>query len=117
MPANNLTRQEATERALLLSGVSYRIRLDLTRAGDKATETFPCDAEIRFRASTPGAATFIEFLAPAIERAELNGQVLPAAAFDGGRLELAGLAEDNVLVVAGTAEYNHDGVGLHRFID
>ena len=49
--------------------------------------------------------------------ATLNGKRLPANAFDGGRLQLEGLAADNVLTVAATATYMRDGTGMHRFQD
>ena len=43
--------------------------------------------------------------------------MLPAGSFDGGRLQLSGLASDNTLKVLGTACYMDDGTGLHRFQD
>src|SRR2546423_9145928 len=49
--------------------------------------------------------------------ATLNGKSLPASAFDGARLRLDGLAAENRLEVDATAEYMHDGTGLHRFRD
>jgi len=72
---------------------------------------------VTFRCRRPGSDTFIEFIGPAIARAELNGKELPASAFDGGRLQLTGLEEDNTLKVSGTADYMTDGTGLHRFQD
>jgi aminopeptidase N len=47
----------------------------------------------------------------------LNGRALPADAFEGGRIQLEGLAEENRLEVAATARYMRDGTGLHRFRD
>ena len=70
-----------------------------------------------FRCRRPGSESFIEFIGPAISRAELNGKTLPAAAFEGGRLQLANLADENTLTVAASASYMHDGTGLHRFHD
>jgi aminopeptidase N len=72
---------------------------------------------VTFRCRRPGSATFIEFIGPAVSKAELNGKVLPADAFDGGRVQLANLAGDNTLTVSGTASYMDDGTGLHRFQD
>jgi aminopeptidase N len=89
------------------------VRLDLT-TGD---ETFGSDTTVRFRCHKPGTSTFIEFIGPAISRAELNGKALPAAAFAGGRLKLKNLAAENTLAVSSTAAYMHDGTGLHRFQD
>ena len=113
MPANNLTRQEAAQRSRLISGVSYRIALDL----DSGDETFGCQTGIEFTCATPGAETFIEYLAPRVEQIELNGQPLGLEAFDGERIRLSGLAARNSLVVNGRSAYSHTGVGMHRFTD
>jgi aminopeptidase N len=93
--------------------VHYDIRLDLT-AGD---ETFGSETNVKFRSRRPGASTFIEFIGPAVSKAELNGKPLPEGSFDGGRLQLANLAADNTLTVSATGVYMHDGTGLHRFED
>ncbi len=90
-------------RAQLVSDIHYRVRLDLTAGEDNFTSSTIVD----FRCARPGASTFIEFIGPSVEHATLNGRSLPANAFDGGRLQLDGLA----------AEYMHDGTGLHRFQD
>jgi aminopeptidase N len=110
---NDLTQKEAQDRAKLVADIHYRVRLDLT-TGD---ETFGSDTTVTFRCLRPGAGTFIELIGPAISRAELNGKALPAAAFDGGRLQLANLAAENTLTVSATASYMQDGTGLHRFQD
>ena len=47
----------------------------------------------------------------------MNGKTLHAGAFDGGRIALPRLEENNVLRVAATAKYMHDGTGLSRFED
>jgi aminopeptidase N len=117
MTANNLTRVEAAERARLISGVTYRIALDLSAATDPASEDFGCDTEIEFTCATPEAGTFIEYLAPGIEQAVLNGKPLPPEAFDGERLALSGLEATNHLRVVGRSAYSHTGVGMHRFVD
>ena len=89
------------------------MQLDLT--GDD--QTFTSDTTVAFRCLTPGAGTFIEFIGPAVERIELNGKTLPADAFDGGRIELTGLEEQNVLEVSAIAKYMHDGTGMSLFQD
>ena len=89
------------------------MRLDLTTGN----ETFGSETIVRFECRRPGTGTFIEFIGPAIARAELNGNALPAAAFAGGRLTLNDLAAENTLTVSATAVYMHDGTGLHRFQD
>jgi len=89
--ASNLTRDEARDRARLLSVASYQVELDLT--GDE--ETFRSATTVRFSASAAGGATFIDLTAPAVREIVLNGQALDPGAFDGNRIALAGLAEDN----------------------
>jgi aminopeptidase N len=91
----------------------YDVQLDLT-GGD---ETFTSGTTVAFRCLQPGAGTFIEFIGPAVSRVELNGNTLPAAAFDAGRIELTGLDEQNVLKVSAVGKYMHDGTGLSRFQD
>ncbi|HET9410486.1 MAG TPA: aminopeptidase N, partial [Candidatus Dormibacteraeota bacterium] len=108
-----MTREEARRRSALLSDLHYEVRLDLTTGA----EMFGSSTEVTFRCAEPGASTFVEFIGPSVERAELNGRSLPASAFDGGRVQLEGLAAENRLKVAGTARYMHDGTGLHRFQD
>ena len=111
MSETNLTREEARERARLVSDVSYDVTLDLT-----GEETFRSRTHIRFHGRRPGAETFLDLVAPGVESAELNGQPLPAGAYTGGRLRFR-LAEENELVVVADLPYEHTGVGLHRFVD
>src|SRR5699024_5931222 len=48
----------------------------------------------------------------------LNGQKLdPSEVYSDNRLELSGLAEENVLQVMATLPYSRTGEGLHRFVD
>jgi aminopeptidase N len=109
----NLTREEARRRAELVSEVATEVELDLTRGA----ETFGARARIRFRAAEPGASTFVNFVGPAVDRAELNGTPLSADAYDGERIRLEGLAAVNELVVEAVGAYGRAGVGLHRFED
>ncbi len=96
-----------------MSEPRYDVHLDLA-GGD---ETFASSTTVAFRCLRPGAGTFIEFIGPAVERIELNGRTLAADAFDGGRIELADLEEQNELKVSAIAKYMHDGTGLSRFRD
>lgn len=83
--AGNLTRDEARERARILSVGSYAVELDLT-TGD---ETFRSTTVVRFSSTEPGARTFVDLAAPRIRSAVLNGRELDAAElFDGERLTL-----------------------------
>ncbi|MGZ4617279.1 MAG: aminopeptidase N [Frankiaceae bacterium] len=114
MAVNNLTRQEAKERASLLRVASYGVWLDLT-AGDT---TFHSTTVVRFVCRHPGASTFIELTSPRVHSVALNGEPLnPDDAFDGNRIWLAGLRESNVLEVEADCAYSRSGEGLHRFVD
>ncbi|MGW5878763.1 aminopeptidase N [Nocardiopsis terrae] len=112
--AGNLTRDEARERARILSVDSYAVELDLT-TGD---ETFRSTTVVRFSSTEPGARTFVDLAAPRIRSAVLNGRELDAAElFDGERLALPDLAAENELTVVADAAYMRTGEGLHRFVD
>ncbi|MFI6287710.1 aminopeptidase N [Streptomyces sp. NPDC051018] len=123
MPGENLSRDEARERAELLSVDGYEVALDLRSAvgddpGGSGPRTFRSVTTIRFRAARPGAASFADLIAPSVTRVTLNGTELdPAAVFDGSRIALEGLAAENVLVVDAQCAYSRTGEGLHRFVD
>ncbi len=87
MPGENLTRDEARARADLITVESYDIAIDLT--GDDAT--FRSETTVVFTAE-PGSTTFIDLIAPAVQRIVLNGEeVDPSKAFDGARITLSNL--------------------------
>ena len=117
MSENNLHRDEARERARLLSVSSYDVELDLTDgAGEKPGETtFRSRTVVRFACTEPGASTYLDLTAPTLVSATLNGT--PVSDFDGNRLQLPGLAADNELVVEAECAYMRTGEGLHRFVD
>jgi aminopeptidase N len=116
--ANNLTRDEAAERARLLTVASYDVDLELTDgAGDPGDTTFRSTSTIRFTCADPGASTFLDLTAPAVRRIVLNGDDVDVARFDGNRIALTGLAADNELVVEADCAYMRSGEGLHRFVD
>ena len=119
MSQNNLHRDEARERASLLSVTSYDVELDLTDpSGEKPGETtFRSCTTIRFSCTAPGASTHVDLTAPELTGATLNGRPLEADAFDGDRLRLTGLAADNELRVEAQCAYMRTGEGLHRFVD
>jgi aminopeptidase N len=113
VPGTNLTREEAAERARLLSVSSYEVELDLTTG----PETFASTSVVRFSAQ-PGSATFADLVAPSVEQIVLNGRELdPAAVYADSRIALDGLEADNELLVKATCAYSHTGEGLHRFVD
>ncbi|MCW2754496.1 MAG: pepN 6 [Marmoricola sp.] len=114
MPGTNLTREEAQTRARLLDVDSYTIEIDLTTS-DK---TFVSTTTIAFRCSEPGASTFADLVDAEISAITLNGVPLdPATSYADSRIQLDGLAADNLLVVSADCTYSHSGEGLHRFVD
>ncbi|MGW1765200.1 aminopeptidase N [Streptomyces sp. NPDC002073] len=123
MPGENLSRDEARERAELLSVDAYEVSLDLRSAVDESEpadgpRTFRSVTTIRFRAAAPGAASFADLIAPSVNSVTLNGRALdPAEVFDGARIALADLASENVLVVDANCAYSRTGEGMHRFVD
>ncbi|MFD0062851.1 aminopeptidase N [Streptomyces sp. NPDC056690] len=122
MPGENLSRDEARERAALLSVDGYEVQLDLRSAvGETEGEgprTFRSVTTIRFRATEPGATTFVDLIAPSVNAVTLNGEDLDTAAvFDGTRITLDGLAAENELVVDAQCAYSRTGEGMHRFVD
>ncbi|MGW0363481.1 aminopeptidase N [Streptomyces sp. NPDC002990] len=111
MPA--LTRNEAQTRAQLLDVHHYAVSLDLTR-GD---ETFHSFAVIRFTTRT-ACDTFVELKPEHLNSALLDGDPVPAHAFQDNRLHLAGLAEGaHELRIDTLMRYSRTGEGLHRFTD
>ncbi len=114
MASDNLTRDEARERARLLTVDANDVDLDLT-TGDA---TFRSTSRIRFHAGEPGASSFVNLAAPALHEVMLNGVALdPAEVFDGRRIQLPQLAADNELRVVADCAYTRTGEGLHRFVD
>jgi aminopeptidase N len=111
--AFNLTRDEARERARLLTAGSYRIELDLT-GGEL---TFRSVTTVAFGCTSQGASSFIDLTAPEVTEITLNGQQVSLDAFDGDRITLAGLAASNELRVVAQCAYSRSGEGLHRFTD
>ena len=117
MPNENLSREEAAERAQLITVESYHITLDLRGAEEPERTTFGTTSIIDFRAQ-PGATSFADFVGEAVTSVVLNGRLLDeAAVYDGARIRLEGLEERNRLEVTAIARYSRTGEGLHRFVD
>jgi aminopeptidase N len=114
----NLTRDQAVERAALVSIDNYQIALDLTDGDGRPGETtFRSTTTVTFDA-LPGADTVIDIAAGTVRGATLNGHDLDVSAYDESTgIALTGLAEHNVLVVDADCRYSNTGEGLHRFID
>ncbi|GAA4801250.1 aminopeptidase N [Streptomyces ziwulingensis] len=128
MPGENLSRDEARERAALLSVDGYEVSLDVRSAvGDLAAagngaatgpRTFRSVTTLRFRCAEPGASSFADLIAPRVTAVSLNGRDLdPSEVFDGSRILLEDLAAENELVVDAQCAYSRTGEGLHRFVD
>lgn len=122
MPGENLSRDEARERAALLSVDGYEVSLDVRSAvGDAqggGPRTFRSVTTLRFRCNEPGASSFADLVAPSVTAVSLNGRDLdPSEVFDGSRIALEDLAADNELVVDAQCAYSRTGEGLHRFVD
>ena len=115
MTEDNLTRAEAQDRATKLSGVSYTINLDLTTG----EETFLSDTTVRFQGNLVGLSTFIDLDAANVREATLNGRTIPVESYDRtrSRLPLRGLLANNELRIVADCDYQHTGVGMHRFAD
>ncbi|NEC25695.1 aminopeptidase N [Streptomyces sp. SID8111] len=122
MPGENLTRDEARERAALLSVDGYEVSLDLRSAtgdaGGQDPRTFRSVTTLRFRCAEPGAGSFADLIAPSVTAVSLNGRDLdPGEVFDGTRILLEDLAADNELIVDAQCAYSRTGEGMHRFVD
>ena len=114
MALPNLTRDEAAERAALVTVDTYRIELDLTGGQGR---TFRSTTTVEFSALA-GAETVIDLAADTIHSATLNGVAIDVSGYDESTgIPLAGLAERNVVVVDADCRYSNTGEGLHRFVD
>jgi aminopeptidase N len=117
VPGTNLTRDEAQERARLLTVDSYEIDLDLSGAQEGGT--FRSVTTVRFECAESGASTFIDLVAPTVHEVLLNGEPLEVAeVFKDSRIGLPALhAGPNDLKVVADCAYTNTGEGLHRFVD
>ncbi|MFE6894934.1 aminopeptidase N [Streptomyces sp. NPDC057694] len=117
MPGTNLTREEAQQRAKLLTVDSYEIDLDLSGAQEGGT--FRSATTVRFDSAEAGAESFIDLIADAVHEVVLNGRSLDVAAvFRDSRIALAHLEQgQNELRIVADCAYTNTGEGLHRFVD
>lgn len=118
MALPNLTRDQAVERAALITVDSYQIILDVTDGnGAPGERTFRSTTTVVFDA-LPGADTVIDISAHTVRRASLNDQDLDVSGYDeAAGIPLRGLAQRNVVVVDADCHYSNTGEGLHRFVD
>ncbi|QEN13525.1 aminopeptidase N [Mycolicibacterium sp. ELW1] len=114
MALPNLTRDEAIERAALVTVGNYSIALDLTTGSET---TFRSTTTVEFEA-LPGADTYIDLAADTVHSAVLNGVDIDVSGYDESTgIALQGLEKTNVLVVDADCRYSNTGEGLHRFVD
>ncbi|MEH3140902.1 MAG: aminopeptidase N [Mycobacterium kyogaense] len=118
MALPNLTRDQAAERAALITVDSYHVALDLTDGeGSPSEKTFRSVTTLEFDA-TAGADTYLDLAADSIRSATLNGTDIDVSGYDESTgIPLTGLAEHNVVVVDADCRYSNTGEGLHRFVD
>ena len=112
MPGLNLTREEAQQRAAVISVDHYDVELDLTR-GDR---DFLSRTTVTFSA-TEGEATFADLVSNNVHSIVLNGETLDPVIHQDNRITLPPLAAHNTLTVEADCQYMHTGEGLHRFVD
>ena len=117
MSHENLQRDEAAERSVLISTTSYDVSLDVRQAADPDAAGYPTRSIITFTAAESGAATFLDFIGE-VHSVVLNGRELRVEdVADGARIKLDNLQPHNQVAVTGTALYSRSGEGMHRFVD
>lgn len=118
MALPNLTRDQAIERAALVTVDSYQIALDLTDGnGGPGERTFRSTTTVVFDALA-GADTVIDLSAATLRSATLNGREVDISGYDESTgIPLRGLADRNVVVVDADCRYSNTGEGLHHFVD
>jgi aminopeptidase N len=110
----SLTREEAAERARLVSVDRYDLEVEMRGLLDG--ETWESTSTVRFRCHEPGATTFVD-CAMDVRSAVLNGRELDLATLERGRLPLPDLAAENELVVHATQSDTASGAGIMRTVD
>jgi len=120
MASDNLTEEQASERAGQIGEVTYQ--LDLELPGDPEAATFSSLSRIGFT-SRHGGETFVNLNvgeAGHLRTVAVDGSPSTPAldGYDGTRIPLAGLAAGRHSVeVLADCSYQRVGVGLHRAVD
>ncbi len=110
----NLTRDEAIERRRVLGDVITSVHLELD-ADDAAGFGSVTDLTFEIRERAP---LFVDLTAAEVSSVELDGHTLTADAVGGTRLTLPTLEPgEHRLRVEARMAYQHEGRGLHRFVD
>ncbi|HWD95439.1 MAG TPA: aminopeptidase N [Acidimicrobiales bacterium] len=114
MSVAEITRDEALERAKLVSAISYDVSVDLTRGG----EVFGSTSVITFTCATPGASTHLDLIAQSVHEIVVNGTAIdPVTGWANGRIALTGLLEHNEVRIVADCSYANDGTAMHRSVD
>ena len=109
----NLTLDEARQRARHIDDVSTRVHLNL----DQGPLVFASDTDLAFTSLTAGGS-FVDLTARSVELVELDGEPLESSYVEATRIRLPELAPGrHLLRVVATMDYRHEGKGLHRFVD
>ncbi|WP_372968860.1 aminopeptidase N [Microbacterium sp.] len=114
MDTANLSREETAARSAAVSVRSIRVELDLTGAPERARSGFPTVTTLEFGATQD--TTWLDFIGESVDRVIVNGAEQEVA-YDGARIALQGLAEENVVRIEAVGSYSRSGEGLHRFHD
>jgi aminopeptidase N len=110
----SLTREEARDRAELISVERYDVAVDLRAMFEG--EVWGATSTIAFTCRTPGATTFVDCVGT-VSSVTLNGRTLDPATAERGRIPLPDLAADNVLVVSSAQHDTSSGNAILRTVD
>jgi aminopeptidase N len=110
----SLTRTEAEQRAALIEVHRYEIDVDLMDLLEGSDFRAVCT--VRFACHVPGASTFVDAVLR-VTAATLNGVAIPDAQISAGRIQLTGLAADNMLIVESVQPETAAGEWVHRSVD
>ncbi len=110
----SLTREEAAERAALISVDRYDVNIDL-RGLDEG-DLWAATSTVSFTCREPGASTFVDCIGD-VSAVTLNGQDLDPATAQGCRIPLPELRADNVLVVSHTQADTRSGTAILKTVD
>ena len=111
---SSLTRDEARQRAELVTVDRYDIAVDLTDLAEG--DAFRAVSTIRFSCRSPGASTFVDCACDVVS-ATLNGTPVAASDVTEDRIQLRDLAEQNVLVVESVQRSTSQSTAVHRSVD
>ena len=114
MSSANLTREQTAARAAGIRLDTVDVDLDLRDAPKTDAATFGAASTLVFAATV--AETWVDFIGASVDEVILNG-VSQAVEWDGARIRVSGLVEQNTVVVRGQGRYSTSGEGLHRFRD